>query len=246
MREHEVSVFEIERFAIHDGPGIRTTIFLQGCPLRCEWCANPESQSVGIFGKIMNCEELYQIIIRDKDYYEESGGGLTLSGGEPLLQLEQIMPLLIKCRKQGIHIAVETCGCVSLDKIRAVYPVVDLFLFDIKSLEAEKLKKYTGGDMKIILAGFEMIAGMDPDKLVIRVPVLPGFNYSEKEINDIFEFALKHRVKEVDLLPYHTFGINKYEQLGRSYQFACRTSLHKRELNDLKKIGERRGLIVKI
>jgi pyruvate formate lyase activating enzyme len=301
MREHEVSVFEIERFAIHDGPGIRTTIFLEGCPLHCEWCANPESQSasrhvmtfskkcigcgkcvescprkaislqngkafidrarcdscgkcqevcvnhvIQISGKIMNCEELYQIIIRDKDYYEESGGGLTLSGGEALLQIEQIIPLLIECRKQGIHIAVETCGCVPLDKIKAAYPVVDLFLFDIKSLDAEKLRRYTGGDMKTILSAFEMIAGINPDKIIIRVPVIPEFNNSEKDITKIFEFTLQHHIKEVDLLPYHTLGISKYEQLGRPYQFACKTSLQKEELNYLKEAGERRGLIVKI
>jgi pyruvate formate lyase activating enzyme len=301
MKENKIAVCEIERFAIHDGPGIRTTVFLQGCPLRCEWCANPESQAVGrhimtfsnkcngcgkctsicplraitleegkavinrtlcdscgkcaevcpkhaigISGKIISCEELYRIIIRDKDYYTESGGGLTLSGGEALLQIEQIRPLLLACRKQEIHIAVETCGCVSLNKVITAFPFVDLFLFDIKSLDADKLREYTGGELNTILACFEFIAASNPDKLIIRVPVIPGFNYNEKDITDIFEFALQKFIKEIHLLPYHALGVSKYEQLGRKYPISSKISLRNEELNDLKEKGECLGLTVKI
>lgn len=301
MKEQMLLIFEIERFALHDGPGIRTVVFFQGCPLKCEWCANPESQSFGkhimmfsgrctgcgmcmkccpeeaislkegkalinrsvcckcgkceevcnnnavkVSGETISCDELFQIIIRDREYYAESGGGLTLSGGEALLQIEQLMPLLIECKRNGIDIAVETTGYVALDKIILSNSIIDLFLFDIKSLNAEKLRKHTGGDLSVILSAFERISSLNPEKVILRIPVIPNFNNTEKEISNIMTLALNHHIKEVNLLPYHTFGISKYAQLGRPYQFESKTSLREHDLIEMKKSGEKMGLVVKI
>ena len=301
MMEQRVPVFNIERFAIHDGPGIRTTVFFQGCPLRCAWCANPESQTVGrklmflekkctgcgrcaqkcprraislkegkayidrnlcircgsceetcpneamsISGKEMKLSEIYQIIIRDLDYYVQSGGGLTLSGGEALLHIDAVMPLLEKCREDGIHISVETCGNIPEKNIEAALAIVDLFLFDIKSLNEEKLAKYTGGNLSLILNNFSRIAKADPNKIVVRVPVIPGVNNTEKELLEIFSFAAEHGVNRINLLPYHTLGITKYNQLGMVYPFGCTESMRKETLMPFQEKGKKMGLEVAV
>ena len=299
MSKQTVPVFNIERFAIHDGPGIRTTVFFQGCPLRCQWCANPESQQVGpslmflekkctgcarcvqkcpqgavsikdgkasvdrsrcigcgiceetclngamsIIGKVMTPDDIYQIVLRDEDYYKQTGGGLTLSGGEALLYIRRIIPLLEQCRERGIHIAVETCGNVPMENIEMAVDLVDLFLFDIKTLDAEKLLTYTGGDLQQIKQNFARIAENHAHKIVIRVPVIPEVNHTAEEIRQIFELAIKSQVTRVDLLPYHTLGLTKYRQLGIPYPFKQAQSLRKEELLPYKKMGENLGLDV--
>lgn len=301
MMEQRVPVFNIERFAIHDGPGIRTTVFFQGCPLRCAWCANPESQTVGrklmflqkkcagcgrcaercpqkaIFlregkacidralcircgrceetcpngamsmsGKEMTLSEIYQIIIRDFDYYVQSGGGLTLSGGEALLYIDTIMPLLTKCREDGIHISVETCGNVPEKNIETALTGVDLFLFDLKTLHEKKLEKYTGGNLSLILGNFSRIAGENPDKIVARVPVIPGVNDAGEDILEIFRFAAERGVSRINLLPYHTLGLTKYNQLGRPYPFECRESMKRERLLPFQEEGRKMGLEVTV
>ncbi len=301
MKEQSVPIFNIERFAIHDGPGIRTTVFFQGCPLKCEWCANPESQKTGhslmflekkctgcarctkecpkgavsikdgkayidrsrcvccgiceeaclngaisLIGKRMKPMDIYQIVARDEDYYRQTGGGVTLSGGEALLYIREITPFLEKCREREIHIAVETCGNIPSENIAAAIGLVDLFLFDIKTLDAEQLLKYTGGNLSQIERNFECIAARHPDKLIIRVPVIPEVNNTEKAIRRIFDLAVKNKVAKVDLLPYHTLGLTKYRQLGIPYPFKCTESLKKEDLLPFMQLGESLGLEVTI
>lgn len=248
-------VFDIERFAIHDGPGIRTVVFLQGCPLRCKWCANPESQDLGthvmkfkdgerLSGKMIPYEEIYRILIRDKGYYEESGG-ITFSGGEALLHINGLIPLLKKLKNDNYHIAFETCGHVSPDNVKTAAEYADLFLFDIKSADKEKLIEYTGGSLETVTKAFEA-AARSGKEVIVRIPVIPSFNFSPKEIKGIYELALSQSVLKINLLPYHTLGINKYKALGRKYEFPITKSLDKKELAPLVRLGKAMGLDVSI
>ena len=281
-------VFNIERFSIHDGEGIRTTVFLQGCLLRCPWCANPESQTVGtklLFleqkcrgcgtcaavcpnqctevhdgkarinrdicttcgtcagacpcgaletsGCRMDWEEVFQVVVRDKAYYQRTHGGMTLSGGEALLHAEALLPLLERCRQEGIGIAAETCGYVPEKNVETALPWVDTFLFDLKSLNPERFRSVTGGDLSRVLRNFERIAGENPDRIVVRVPVIPGFNSDEEEMRKIFSYTRRLGVKRLDLLPYHTLGISKYRQLGREYPYSETKALDKARVEPL-------------
>lgn len=299
MSDNGLNVFNIEKFAIHDGSGIRTAVFFQGCPMRCPWCANPESQSVGthimhtarfcvgcgrcakacpqkavtissgkaeidrkicdscgkcaevclnnaikISGKKMSCNEIFDVVVRDKDYYSESGGGVTLSGGEALMNIDPILPLLEIFRKYKISVAVETCGCVLAENIERAIEYIDEFLFDLKSLDAAKLKKVTGGDLKTILDSFNAVCEKCPEKVTVRVPVIPEFNYDE--ITDIIEFAARNGIKRLHLLPYHTLGITKYEQLGIEYPYPVTAALEPVAVEQFKEYGEKIGLSIKI
>ena len=298
--DRSLSLFEIERFALHDGPGIRTTVFLQGCPLRCAWCANPESQTpgkhiltlsgscvgckacetvcpegaitvpekavidrslcvlcgtcaarcpagaLGISGQSMSPDDLFSILIRDRDYYKNSGGGVTFSGGEALLQIDALLPLWEQLRAENISVAVETCGAVDAAVIKKAIPLIDLFLFDIKTLDPEIFARYTGGDLGVVLAAFRTVAGAHPEKLIVRVPVIPTVNFDRDSLKSIFTFAADHAVTEVHLLPYHTLGMNKYARLGRIYPFPVTRSLPEEEVVPYREMGEAMGLSVKI
>lgn len=249
-------VFEIERFGVHDGPGIRTVIFLQGCPLRCKWCANPESQTLGthlmkfkngekLSGKMMPYEEIYRILIRDKAYYEESGGGITFSGGEALLHINGLIPLLKKLKNDNYHIAFETCGHVFPENVKTAAEYADLFLFDIKSADKEKFHEYTGGSLETVAKAFE-IAAQSGKEVIVRIPMIPSFNFSSKDIISIYELALTQNVLKINLLPYHTLGINKYKALGRKYEFPITKGLDKKELAPFVQLGKAMGLDVSI
>lgn len=299
--EVTASVMDLERFAIHDGPGIRTVVFLQGCPLHCIWCANPESQvigaqlmygesrcvgcgvcagncpasaiafregrpqfcrercihcrccekgclqgAIGFSGKSMTVEEIMEEVLRDQDYYENSGGGVTFSGGDPFVQFPALSELLKRCREQGLHTAVETCGQTSFSNIRQAEPMVDLFLFDLKHVDAEKLKAYTGGELHLIMKNLEYLAGVGGKKVILRVPVIPGFNHDAETMYGIVQVACRYGIETMHLLPYHTLGIDKYKRLGREYQLPRRTLLKKDELNQYRAIGEESGLTVQI
>ena len=297
----KLPVFNIERFAIHDGEGIRTAVFLQGCPLRCPWCANPESQVIGkklmflqkkcvgcgtcvqrcpqhavsledghaqidrakcvrcgacaaacpqaalkISGQWMTAEEIFAIVIRDADYYRQTHGGLTLSGGEALLHIEELLPLLRMCKEAGIGVDFETSGQVPTENILSVLPYTDRFLFDLKTMDAEKLRAVTGGDLQLILKNFRRIAEISPDKLTARIPVIPGFNHTEKDICDLFMFVKEQGVARIDLLPYHTLALSKYKALGREYAWPYPKGLSKEELLPYQEMGKSMGLTVTI
>lgn len=294
----KATIFNIERFAIHDGPGIRTTVFFKGCPLRCPWCANPESQkqirqlqyqknkcvtclncvkhcfsgaitfedgrividrdkckSCGAcvsncpnsaltwIGEEKSVDEIYAEIIKDKDYYDASGGGVTLSGGEVMVQWKAAKELLQLAKAAGIHTAVETCGDVSAEAFEELAEYVDLFLYDVKHMDAEKLRLVTGGNLERILENLSYLAERRTSEVIIRMPVIPGFNDEKRVIMQIFEQAQMLGIHEVHLLPYHTLGIHKYEQLGTAYQMPDQ-GIPKEELEPYVNLGEQMGLKV--
>lgn len=303
MTEQALPVFNIERFALHDGPGIRTTVFLQGCQLRCRWCANPESWTVGpklmyldkkctgcgrcvaacpqhavsldpetktavidrtlctncgrcvtaclnkarkISGEKMSVQDIYDIVIRDKDYYLQTGGGITFSGGEALLYAQALVPLLEKLNADGIAVAFETCGHVPYSSFAAVLPYTDLFLFDIKTMDPHIMKQYTGGDLDLILQNLTALAKQDPEKVIVRMPVIPGVNDGQDNIAALCRMMNDLHLKRLDLLPYHTLGLTKYQQLGMEYPFERKTPLAKEAVIPLQEFARSQGLSVTI
>lgn len=288
------TVFDIQRFSLHDGSGIRTIVFLKGCPLSCQWCSNPESQGSGpvvmykqaecihcgrcvaacrlnaisfehktfidrnictgcgecvnacptgalvLKGKTMTVQQVVKELKKDATTYRRSGGGVTLSGGEPLVQHEFASELLKACKAQGWDTAIETTGCGSETAIEQVIPYVDTVLLDIKHMDPDKHKKYTGISNEQILRNAQLISRIS--NTVVRVPVVPGFNYSEGEIEAIAEFVKTLRgVRSIHLLPYHTFGENKYSLLGRNYELDGIKPIKPEEMEQYKETVERHG-----
>jgi len=271
IRQSALQVLEIERFALHDGPGIRTTVFLKGCPLCCPWCANPESQkaerqlmyfenkckscgecagvcpagaisgvqgrpvfnrgrctscgtcagqcpneAIDFFGRLMTPDDILAVVMRDKDYYEYAGGGVTVSGGEPLVQADGTNELLKMAKLEGLHTALDTCGEASATVLEASLKNMDLILFDLKHDNADTLKKITGADLGLILDNLTR-AVRSGREVIARVPVIPGFNYDTKTLSGILKLAKSCGVRKANLLPYHTLGKSKYARLGRAY-----------------------------
>jgi len=260
-------VFDIQRSSLHDGPGIRTTVFLKGCPLRCKWCHNPESQknapellvysencmgcglcvstcttgarkgpadqfdkaactccgecadicptkALAIKGKMMTIAELMEIIRRDKPYYDASGGGLTVSGGEPLIHAEFVAQLLKAAKEEGIHTCVETCGYVPWKNFQAVLPYTDLFLYDWKVTNTDSHKKWTGADNLLIRKNMDRLSQHDA-KVLFRCPVIPGVNDEESHLAFIASLpGLYSNAIGVEILPWHNMGIGKRKALG--------------------------------
>lgn len=240
--EQPVRVMSIQRFSIHDGPGIRTTVFLQGCPLHCPWCCNPESQS-RTGGKEMTVGEVMATVERDRDYYRNSGGGVTFSGGEAFLQSEALLALLEAAKAAGLHTAVETCGEAAPEWLQRAEPLTDLFLFDIKHCDSDVQRRMTGANQDLILQNLRLLAGSG--KVIARIPCIPGFNLDEGTLRGIFNLALEHGIREVHLLPYHTLGLDKYGKLGREYTWS-REPVHKEDLEPFAAIARSLGLAVRI
>jgi pyruvate formate lyase activating enzyme len=273
-------VFNIQKFSIHDGPGIRTIVFLKGCPLRCQWCSNPEgmdslptlaintekclttarcnrcsdlcpnkaisndkstleinidrskcdlcgkcenacpSKAIRIFGTVMNVEQVMSIVEQDDLFYTSSGGGLTLSGGEPLFQPLFACALLQRAKSYGFETAIETSGHGAWTNVEAVFGCCDFIFYDIKSIDSKKHKSFTGVDNRLILSNLEKACHLFPHRpICVRTPVIPGFNDTREDIKKIFSFlkALPRKV-EYELLPYHQFGTNKYSMIGKENQ----------------------------
>lgn len=264
-------IFNIQRFSVQDGPGIRTLIFFKGCPLRCLWCCNPESQDKGmnlIFnkvkcigcgrciaacdagaisdgpqgkavdrekcnlcgkcinacftqamemaGEIKTVDELMAEILKDVALYKNSGGGVTLGGGEPMAQAELAAAVLKECRSQGINTAIETCGFAAWDSYEKVLKYTDLVLFDIKHLNSNRHKKLTGHGNERILDNFRKIAGLSK-RIIARIPLIPGLNTSSENIDELGCFLRANEIAEAHLLPYHKLGVNKYASIGLEY-----------------------------
>lgn len=295
----ELRVLEIERFAIHDGPGIRTTIFLQGCPLHCPWCANPESQpmtpqllyqaqrcqkcfrcvqacpngcirvtagalqidrtrcegcgacqracvadALRVLPQPMTVDEIVREVQKDEAYYQTSGGGVTISGGEAFVQFEGLMKLLEALHAHGFHICIETTGMTDPAHLKQADPYIDHYLWDMKSADRDHLLAITGAMLDPIIDHMRLIA---PEKITVRVPVIPGFNDSETELRQIFHTTRSLGIRDLHLLPYHRMGIGKYEQLGRAYPWNDAPALHAGELEPFRAIAEQEfGLLCRI
>lgn len=265
-------IFNIQHFSTEDGPGIRTTVFMKGCPLKCRWCANPESQSrerqaawrssmcigcksclaacekgavsfraggldidrsicdscgkcvsacpsgaMSFFGRCATADEVFGELLRDKGYYEQSGGGITLSGGECMSQPEFAAAILGLCKKEGIHTAVDTSGVFGRDALDMVSEYTDLFLYDLKHMDEKAHLLLTGTSNRAILQNLKIMSaeGMN---IILRIPVIPGANDSDENLMATAEFiAALPRRHHVDLLPYHDFGRPKYHMLGMAY-----------------------------
>lgn len=269
-------VFDIQHFSIHDGPGIRTTVFLKGCPLRCLWCHNPESQkpepeigfwpeqclecgtcekvcpyhacnlqnpyrvnrqkctlcgkcielcpasALFIIGKEMSVEEVIAEVSKDEAFYSQSGGGVTISGGEPLYQFEFVRSLTLRLKKLGYHVTIDTSGYIrgtpeDLQRLLEIADMVDLVLYDLKVIDAQKHLKYTGVNNKSILQNALQLASRYPSKCLFRYPLIPGINDSQEDIAMLTEFLASIPKCKIEVLAYHRLGINKYARIGKVY-----------------------------
>ena len=223
-------IFDIQRYSIHDGTGIRTICFLKGCVLRCKWCCNPESQEYPIqemivrgkaktIGRDVTVAEVMETVEKDRPYYNRSGGGLTLSGGESLCQPEFARDLLRAAKAVGINTAMESMGYAKWEVIREILPYLDHYLMDIKHMDSGKHRQFTGKGNELMLENAKKIAVSGQTYLSIRVPVIPTFNDTSGEVKAIARFAdALPGVEEIYLLPYHRLGQDKYAGLGRTYE----------------------------
>ncbi|MBC8314839.1 MAG: glycyl-radical enzyme activating protein [Bacteroidales bacterium] len=267
-------IFDIKRFAVHDGPGIRTTVFFKGCPLACTWCHNPESRSPEpekstkhislngitfekeeIAGREMTIKGLLHEVERDRIFFEESGGGVTLSGGEPLFQIDFCMELLQALRKREFHTALDTTGYTTGKEIRQITPFVDLFLYDLKLMDDETHQQHTGVSNKQILENLKYLLE-EGKNVIIRVPVVPGITDTQSNIRSIINFLepmhtsippyLPTSLPDVHLLPYHTTAKNKYRRFHMNESMKPEVSVNKEKLTQLKREMERAGFKVKL
>lgn len=208
-------VFRIQRYAIHDGPGIRTTLFFRGCPLACKWCHNPESQAPGPAGTPPDLISLLlDEIEKDRIFYDESGGGVTFSGGEPLGRPDLLMPLARACRERQIHTCLDTSGFAPFDTIAAAAAVCDRVLFDIKILDSRAHQRHTGRPADPVLDNLRRLSETGVD-LKLRFPLIPTLTDTDENIDGIIEFLLREtRFRDIHILPFHRTGEGKYDRLN--------------------------------
>lgn len=259
-------VFDIKRFAVHDGPGIRTTVFLKGCPLSCSWCHNPESMNSAIctvpktvrignktftedeiVGREMTVTEVMKELRKEQIFMEESGGGVTFSGGEPLLQHQFLSEMLVGCQAEGMHTIVDTSGFTNWKALEKTAENTDLFLYDLKIIDDNLHKKYVGISNKLILENLEKLLELGK-KIRIRVPMIPEITFTENNINQTLEYLsnLKYPVEGVDLLPYHNTAAHKYERFKIENKLGKLNSINKADLAETKLLFEKAGFDVKI
>lgn len=306
LLERKATIFNIQKYNMYDGPGVRTLVFFQGCPLRCKWCANPEGlmkknrilfkrdlckncgacqevcpvkihkvgadgthlidrtkectgcrkceeacymKALSIIGEKKSISEILKIIEEDRAFYETSGGGVTLGGGEVLMQPEAALSLLMACKNVGINTAIETSGYTTSDIIKKVADFVDLFLFDLKQLDSDKHQHWTGVRNEQILKNLEYLLE-NKYNVHIRVPLLKGVNDTEEDIKKLTDLLLPYKdyknLKGVDLLPYHKLGVNKYNQLDMEYEIKGDPSLSVEELERIEGYIKDSGMAVKV
>lgn len=251
-------IFDIQRFSLHDGKGIRTIVFFKGCPLRCRWCCNPEGQNWEAHtlrmpgkpdrtaGQDVTAGEVMQTVLKDMPYYARSGGGLTLSGGEALGQPDFACALLSLAKEAGINTCIETTGYAPREVIDAVLPYLDVVLMDIKHMSPQKHLAFTGKPNDQILENAAYIA-KNAKELIIRVPVIPTFNDTAEEIGAIAGLAKTlPGVKRLHLLPYHRLGQDKYAALGREYTMQAFSPPTDEKMRYLLSVAEESGLLCQI
>lgn len=295
-------IFNIQRFSIHDGPGIRTVIFFKGCPLNCPWCCNPESKNrfpeigysinkcircrecvnscpkkaikfvkdkfslirkkcnncglcvdscyagaLRLFGKYMTIEEIIEIVLKDKTFYEFSCGGVTISGGEPTHQMDYLKKLLIRLKKEHINIAIETSGYFIFDKFIDVIKYLDYILYDLKIFDDRKHKSMIGKSNKIILDNLVRLNEFNK-RIIIRVPIIPNYTNDNSNLIKIIRFIKNlSNVREIHFLPYHRLGEHKYKQLDKKYNLERISPIKIFRLEDnIKKILEKSNISYKI
>jgi pyruvate formate lyase activating enzyme len=256
-------IFDIKHFAVHDGPGIRTTIFFKGCPLNCWWCHNPESisskpETIQVIkkigkqdfteqkkiGKLFSIDQLITEIEKDNIFYEESGGGVTFSGGEPLFQSEFLALLAHECMKRKIHTTLDTSGYADFTTFKKISEFIDLFFIDIKLIDNNEHKRYTGVANHKIMQNLQYLS-QTGKKVTFRYPVIPQINNKDEHIEQLINLA-RHHTDEIHLLPYHKIGMHKYKELGIKNKMKQYEELPVNYLNNLKEKIERRGFQVKI
>lgn len=247
MKDVQGVVSDIQRYSINDGPGIRTTVFMKGCPLRCGWCANPETQEMEpeyisdmvagekkIVGEWKTVGEVMNVVRRDKVFYEGSNGGVTLSGGEILMQPAFAKALIQKANDEGIHTTVETSGYASFETVWDVLKDVDLILYDLKGMDYKKHRMNTGVSNKRILENMVELLRRGK-KLNVRIPVIPGQNATQYELQALVDFATSFGVQTIELLPYHRLGESKYGRLDRDYPWEGIAGMQREEVESLAK-----------
>lgn len=294
-------IFDIQRYCIHDGPGIRTTVFLKGCPLDCWWCHNPESKrpdremvfwpgecigcgrctgvcaavedvisgrvlapadlsgcdvcgdcadvcptgALELVGREVTVEQVMEQVRRDIIFYDESGGGVTFSGGEPLMQPAFLLDLLAKCRSEGIHTAVDTSGHAAWKDLEPIAAGTDLFLYDLKVLDPEKHRELTGTGSELTLANLERLAGVHHG-IRTRFPLVPGYTDDDDNLRDMARWLTRRGLRTVDVLPYHRTGMGKYERLGMEYRLGDLSPPPKERVERVRDVLRELGLSAEI
>lgn len=295
-----VAIFNIQKFSIHDGPGIRTTVFLKGCPLKCLWCHNPESQEYEkqilydaekcvlcgtcvkvcpknaikiedsilttdmykcdfcglceiyciqearqVVGKHYSVEEVLKEVLKDRIFYEKSGGGVTVSGGEPLMFIDFVEELLKKLKEENIHTAVDTSGAVNFESLERIAEYTDLFLYDIKLMDDEMHKKYIKASNKTILENLKKLSKIH-NNINIRLPIIEGVNADTDHIERIIDFIKDLNIKKVNLLPYHDIAKHKYKKLDMDYEEEKMSKPSEEKMQRFMSMFESKGYEVKI
>lgn len=286
-------IFNIQRYSVHDGPGIRTTLFFKGCPLNCLWCHNPESKKfqkelmfykdkcincgycleackIGaienseecvlcekcteacptnsrvVVGKEMSIAEILVEVEKDRVFYDTSKGGVTLSGGEPLAQGEFLVELVKVLKNKGLHITIDTSGHAPYEFIEKILPFVDMFLYDLKLVNDEKHRLYTGVSNKIILENLRKLIKTGKE-IYIRIPIIPSVNDGDEDVKDFIEILKELGItNKINLLPYHNISMEKYNRLGEDYKLKGIKVHTIEEIEEIKNIFEKSGIKVKI
>ena len=255
MIEHG-RISRIQYFSIGDGDGIRTTVFMQGCNLRCAWCHNPETQPLDtvtlnysndnrvLSGEDITADELFKRILKDEVFYIESGGGVTFSGGEPLLQADFLSVVAKMCKDRGINVLFDTAGCVPYQCFERVAPYTDTFYFDVKEVTKEDCEKYRCGDPGLVLDNLKRLCLKS--NVVVRVPVIPGHNHSKEKIEQIARIVADAHPLRVDLLPFHRLGSGKYRAMNKEYDYFNTEPLKKSDLEQYVCVFEDLGMKCRI
>lgn len=260
-------IFSVKRYSVHDGPGIRVTFFMKGCPLNCRWCHNPEGISpyqetvttankIGDrefkqseeAGKYYSVESLLEILEKERVFMNHSKGGVTFSGGEPMLQFEFLHEALKIFRNNGYHTAVDTSGYSSAENYKSIIPFTDLFLFDIKHLDEAKHIESTGVSNTLILDNYRLLLKSGRD-VMARIPVIPGFNDDEKYLFRLRNFLTETKtisLKRINLLPFHKTGSSKYKRLNLPYKMEGIEPPSKEKMQKMKNFFEETGIKIKI